>query len=155
MNAQNLKNSILQLAIQGKLVEQREAEGTAKELIEKIQAEKKQLIKEGKIKKQKELPGIKEDEIPFDIPESWEWVRLIDIGITQTGNTPSKTKMEYFGKFIPFISVVVLCFYLCSCIFSAISIFLINPAVHSIQKYGNPDGSYHDLLYFCLSDTRL
>ncbi len=104
MNAQNLKNSILQLAIQGKLVEQREAEGTAKELIEKIQAEKKQLIKEGKIKKQKELPGIKEDEIPFDIPESWEWVRLIDIGITQTGNTPSKTKMEYFGKFIPFIS---------------------------------------------------
>lgn len=104
MNAQDLKNSILQLAIQGKLVEQREAEGTAKELIEKIQAEKKQLIKEGKIKKQKELPGIKEDEIPFDIPESWEWVRLIDIGITQTGNTPSKTKMEYFGKFIPFIS---------------------------------------------------
>ena len=104
MNAQDLKNSILQLAIQGKLVEQREEEGTAKELLKKIASEKKQLIKEGKIKKQKALPEIKDDEIPFDIPESWEWVRLIDIGITQTGNTPSKTKMEYFGKFIPFIS---------------------------------------------------
>ena len=104
MNAQDLKNSILQLAIQGKLVEQREEEGTAKELIKQIEAEKKHLIKEGKIKKQKELPEIKVDEIPFDIPESWEWVRLIEIGITQTGNTPSKTKMEYFGNFIPFIS---------------------------------------------------
>lgn len=79
MNAQDLKNSILQLAIQGKLVEQREEEGTAKELLKKIDAEKKQLIKEGKIKKQKALPDIKEDEIPFDIPESWEWVRLIDL----------------------------------------------------------------------------
>lgn len=79
MNAQDLKNSILQLAIQGNLVEQREEKGTAKELLEKIEAEKKQLIKESKIKKQKALPEIKEDEIPFDIPESWEWVRLGDI----------------------------------------------------------------------------
>ena len=81
MNAQDLKNSILQLAIQGKLVEQRKEEGTAKELIKQIEAEKKHLIKEGKIKKQKELPEIKEDEIPFDIPESWEWVRLIDLSL--------------------------------------------------------------------------
>ena len=81
MNAQDLKNSILQLAIQGKLVEQREEEGTAKELIKQIEAEKKQLFKEGKIKKQKKLPEIKEDEIPFDIPESWEWVRLIDLSL--------------------------------------------------------------------------
>lgn len=79
MTGQDLKNSILQLAIQGKLVEQREEEGTAKELLKKIEAEKKQLIKEGKLKKQKALPEIKEDEIPFDIPESWEWVRLSEI----------------------------------------------------------------------------
>ncbi|WP_313119603.1 restriction endonuclease subunit S [Proteiniclasticum ruminis] len=79
MNAQDLKNSILQLAIQGKLVEQREEEGTSKELLKKIAAAKKQLIKEGKIKKQKALPEIKDDEIPFDIPESWEWVRLSEI----------------------------------------------------------------------------
>lgn len=93
MNAQDLKNSILQLAIQGKLVEQREAEGAAKELIEKIQAEKKQLIKEGKIKKQKELPEIQEDEIPFDIPESWEWVRLGDCCVYAfSGKSPKYTK---------------------------------------------------------------
>jgi type I restriction enzyme S subunit len=88
MNAQDLKNSILQLAIQGKLVEQREEEGTAKELLNKIEAEKKQLIKEGKIKKQKELPEIQEDEIPFDIPESWEWVRLGDVFDIIMGQSP-------------------------------------------------------------------
>ncbi|WP_419954773.1 restriction endonuclease subunit S [Neobacillus niacini] len=79
MNGQDLKNSILQLAIQGKLVEQREEEGTATEFLEQIVAEKKRLIKEGKIKKTKTLPEITEDEIPFDIPESWEWVRLADV----------------------------------------------------------------------------
>jgi type I restriction enzyme S subunit len=100
----DMQKSILQYAIQGKLVEQREEEGTARELYRQIQEEKKKLIKEGKIKKTKALPEITEDEIPFDIPKSWEWVRLIDLGLTQTGNTPSKTKMEYFGNFIPFIS---------------------------------------------------
>jgi len=93
MNAQGLKNSILQLAIQGKLVEQREEEGTAKELLEKIEAEKKQLIKEGKIKKQKTLPEIKEDEIPFDIPESWEWVRLGDVFDIIMGQSPKGTSV--------------------------------------------------------------
>lgn len=81
MKAQDLKNSILQLAIQGKLVEQREEEGTAKELIEQIKAEKEKLIKEKKIKKEKPLPEITEDEILFDIPESWEWVRLSDLSL--------------------------------------------------------------------------
>lgn len=79
MNAQDLKNSILQLAVQGKLVEQRAEEGTARELLEQIAAEKAQLIKEGKIKKEKPLPEITEEEIPFEIPETWEWVRLGDI----------------------------------------------------------------------------
>ena len=79
MNAQDLKNSILQLAVQGKLVEQRAEEGTAKELLKQIKAEKEKLIKEKKIKKEKPLPEITEDEIPFEIPESWEWVRLRDV----------------------------------------------------------------------------
>ena len=78
MTPQELKNSILQLAIQGKLVEQRPEEGTAEELYQQIQAEKQALIKAGKIKKEKPLPEIAEDEIPFDIPESWKWVRLGD-----------------------------------------------------------------------------
>lgn len=81
MNAQDLKNSILQLAIQGKLVEQREDEGTAKELLQLIVAEKEQLLKDKKIKKQKPLPEITPDEIPFEVPESWEWVRLNNIAL--------------------------------------------------------------------------
>ena len=76
MTPQELKNSILQLAIQGKLVEQRPEEGTGEELYRQIQAEKQKLIREGKIKKEKPLPEIAEDEVPFDIPESWKWVRV-------------------------------------------------------------------------------
>ena len=86
MNAKDLKNSILQRAIQGKLVEQRDEEGTSKELIENIKVEREQLIKEKKIKKEKKLPKITDDEIPFDIPESWEWVRLVDLA--DTSETP-------------------------------------------------------------------
>lgn len=73
---EDMKKSVLQYAIQGKLVEQREEEGTGEELYRQIQAEKKRLIKEGKIKKEKPLPEIAEDEIPFDIPGSWKWVRI-------------------------------------------------------------------------------
>jgi len=76
MTPQELKNSILQLAIQGKLVEQRPEEGTAEELCQLLQAKKQHLIKEGKIKKEKSLPEITEDDTPFDIPENWKWVRL-------------------------------------------------------------------------------
>ena len=78
MTPQELKASILQLAIQGKLVEQRAEEGTAEELYQQIQKEKQRLIKAGTIKKGNLLPEITEDEIPFDIPESWQWVRLGD-----------------------------------------------------------------------------
>ena len=76
---EDMKKSILQYAIQGKLVEQRPEEGTGEELYRQIQAEKQRLIKEGRIKKEKPLAEIAEDEIPFDIPESWKWVRLIDL----------------------------------------------------------------------------
>lgn len=75
---EDMKKSVLQYAIQGKLVEQRAEEGTGEELYRQIQEEKKRLIKEGKIKKEKSLPEIAEDEIPFDIPESWRWLRLGD-----------------------------------------------------------------------------
>ena len=79
MTPQELKNSILQLAIQGKLVPQRAEEGSAEELYKQIQAEKKKLIKEKKIKKEKPFPEITDDEKPFDIPETWKWVRLGEI----------------------------------------------------------------------------
>ena len=79
MTPQELKNSILQMAIQGKLVEQRPEEGTAEELFARIQEEKQRLIKEKKIKKEKPLPEITDDEKPFNIPESWMWVRWGDL----------------------------------------------------------------------------
>lgn len=75
----DMQKSILQMAIQGKLVEQRPEEGTGEELYQQIQQEKQQLIKAGTIKKEKPLPTITEDEIPFDIPEGWKWVRLLDL----------------------------------------------------------------------------
>lgn len=79
MTPQELKASILQLAIQGKLVEQRAEEGTAEELYQQIQKEKQRLIKDGVIKKEKPLPEITEDEIPFDIPDGWRWVRIAEV----------------------------------------------------------------------------
>ncbi len=93
MTPQELKNSILQLAIQGKLVEQRPEEGTAEELFARIQEEKRRLIKEGKIKKEKPLPEITEDEKPFDIPDSWMWCRLDDVVIKtiKRGKSPTYT----------------------------------------------------------------
>ena len=85
MTPQELKNSILQLAIQGRLVSQRAEEGTAEELYNQIQAEKQKLIKAGKIKKEKPLPEITDDEKPFEIPESWKWVRLGEIALVLGG----------------------------------------------------------------------
>lgn len=90
MTPEQLKASILQYAIQGKLVEQRPEEGTGEELYQQIQAEKQRLIKEGKIKKEKPLPEIAEDEIPFDLPDSWKWVKLGDC----TGYAQTKEKMS-------------------------------------------------------------
>ena len=74
-----LKSKILDAAIRGKLIEQRAEEGTAEELYCQIQSEKAKLIKEGKIKKEKPLVEIFEDEIPFNIPKSWKWVRLASV----------------------------------------------------------------------------
>ena len=103
---EDMKKSVLQYAIQGKLVEQRAEEGTGEELYRQIQAEKKRLIKEGKIKKEKPLPEIAEDEIPFDIPESWKWVRFSEIMSTMsTGPFGSMLhKTDYIEKGIPLVN---------------------------------------------------
>lgn len=81
----DMQKSIFQIAIQGKLVEQRPEEGTAEELYKQIQEEKKKLIKEGKIKKEKPLPEIAEDEKPYEIPANWTWVRFGDLGSYKKG----------------------------------------------------------------------
>lgn len=90
MTPEQLKASILQYAIQGKLVEQRPEEGTGEELYQQVQAEKQRLIKEKKIKKEKTLAEITEGEIPFDIPDSWKWVKLGDC----TGYAQTKEKVS-------------------------------------------------------------
>ena len=90
MTPQELSGSILQRALQGKLVEQRPEEGTAEELYQQIQDEKKALIKAGIIKKEKPAVPISDDEIPFELPESWKWVRLGDC--TTYAQTKKKLK---------------------------------------------------------------
>lgn len=103
---EDMKKSILQMAMQGKLVEQRPEEGTADELYEQIVAEKAQLIKNGKIKKEKPLPEITEDEIPFEIPSSWKWVRFGELACFFNGdrskNYPNKN--EYVQEGIAWIN---------------------------------------------------
>lgn len=99
----DMKKSLLQYAIQGKLVEQRPEEGTAEELFAQIQEEKQRLIAEKKIKKEKSLPEITDDEKPFDIPESWKWVRVGSCGSWGSGATPSRTNSEYYGGIIPWL----------------------------------------------------
>lgn len=78
-NLTALKSKLIDAAIQGKLTKQLPEDGTAEELYQQIQEEKQRLIKEGKIKKSKPLPAITEDEIPFDIPENWKWIKLGNI----------------------------------------------------------------------------
>ena len=94
----DMQKSVLQLAIQGRLVPQRPEEGTGEDLFRQIQAEKLSLIQSGKIKKEKPLPEITEDEIPFAIPESWKWCRIGDLFQHNTGkalNSSDKNGTSY------------------------------------------------------------
>ena len=91
-DAQALREKILDLAMRGKLVPQDPNDEPASVLLEKIKAEKEQLIKEKKIKKSKPLPPITDDEKPFDIPNSWEWVRLGDVITILRGGSPRPIK---------------------------------------------------------------
>lgn len=104
-----LKQSVLQYAMEGKLVKQDPSDEPASELIKKIENEKAELVKEGKIKKSKKLPAITDDEKPFDIPDSWEWVRLGEIGIVTSGGTPRKAEKSYWDDAnIPWITPAVM-----------------------------------------------
>ena len=102
MNAQQLKNSILQEAIEGRLVPQDPNDEPASVLLDKIRKEKARLVKEGKLKKKdlEEIP-ISEDEKPFEIPESWKWVRIDQIATSQLGKTLDKGKQT--GKEYPYL----------------------------------------------------
>ena len=95
-----LKQSVLQYAMEGKLVKQNLSDEPASELIKKIENEKAELIKEGKIKKSKKLPSINDDEKPFDIPDGWEWVRLGNI--FDIASSKRVMKKEWRSSGIPF-----------------------------------------------------
>ena len=106
-DAEILKSKLIDAAIQGKLTEQLPSDGTAEELYQQIQTEKKALISAGKIKKEKPLKEIEEDEIPFEIPESWKWVRLGDISrrIWAGGDKPSDfTKEKDEARTVPVVA---------------------------------------------------
>ena len=99
-DAQALREKILDLAMRGKLVSQDPNDEPASMLLEKIKAEKAELIKEKKIKKTKSLPPITDDEKPFDIPDSWEWVRLGDV--FEITSSKRVMKKEWRDTGIPF-----------------------------------------------------
>ena len=95
MTAQQLKNAILQEAIEGRLVPQDPNDEPASILLEKIRKEKERLVKEGKLKKKDlEVKPISEDEIPFEIPESWEWVRIKTIFSMQAGKNVTSSDIN-------------------------------------------------------------
>ena len=96
----DMQKSILQMAMQGKLVPQLPEEGTGVELYRQIQAEKQALIKAGKIKKEKPLPEITEDEIPFDIPDSWMWIKVGDLAVVQSSKRVFEK--DYVSEGVPF-----------------------------------------------------
>ena len=93
----DMQKSLLQMAIQGKLVDQRPEEGIGEELYRQIQSEKQRLIKSGKNKKEKPLPEITSAEIPFDIPESWVWLRFGEVGELKNGYAFKSTEYTRDG----------------------------------------------------------
>ena len=118
---ESLKKSILQEAVQGKLVPQDPSDEPAEALLERIRVEKQRLIKEGKIKKNKhesvifrrdnshyEKRGSEEvcidDEIPFEIPESWAWARLLSFGVFSSGKTPSMSNPQFWNGNVPWVT---------------------------------------------------
>jgi len=100
-NVKSLKKSILQLAVQGKLVPQDPQDQPASELLKEIEREKNRLIKEGKIKKQEPLPPIKPEEIPYSVPKNWAWVRLHEVIDVRDGTHDSP---KYLDSGIPLIT---------------------------------------------------
>ena len=97
-----LRRFVLDLAVRGKLVEQDPADEPAWELLKRITEEKAHLVKSGKVRKQKIVEPLEPEQL-FSTPNGWFWVRLHEIGITQTGTSPSSSKPELFGDFIPFV----------------------------------------------------
>ena len=107
MDTKKLRQKILDLAIRGKLVPQDPNDEPASVLLERIKAEKERLIKEGKIKRSKKTTKTSDtphyENVPFEIPGNWVWTTLGNIGIWQSGGTPSRSNKSYYGGNIPWL----------------------------------------------------
>ena len=103
IDTEALRKKVIDLAIQGKLTLQLPEDGDAEDFYVQIQKEKAKHIKEGKIKKEKPLPGITDEEIPFEIPTNWKWMRLGDLCLQITDGTHRTPSYKKEG--IPFLSV--------------------------------------------------
>ena len=106
MDTKKLRQKILDLAIHGKLVPQDPNDEPASVLLERIKAEKEDLIKEGKIKRSKKSAKTSDtphyENVPFEVPDNWVWTIVGEVGEVITGSTPSKDIAEYYGGDIPF-----------------------------------------------------
>ena len=98
-----LRQAILQEAVQGKLVSQDPNDEPASELLKKIKKEKENLIKDGKIRKEKPFIPISDEERSYELPNGWEWVRLGEIVKTSSGGTPNRSISSYYGGKIPWL----------------------------------------------------
>ena len=107
MDTKKLRQKILDLAIHGKLVPQDPNDEPASVLLERIKAEKERLIKEGKIKRSKKSAKTSDtphyENVPFEVPESWVWTTLGEVGTWQSGGTPSRSNKTYYGGNIPWL----------------------------------------------------
>ena len=100
-NVAELRKAILQLAVMGRLVPQDPEDPPTSDLLKEIDAEKQRLVKAGKIKAPKPLPPIKPDEVPYQLPQGWEWVRVAELTDVGTGSTPETTNQDFYGGSIP------------------------------------------------------
>ncbi|MBF0408757.1 MAG: restriction endonuclease subunit S [Candidatus Riflebacteria bacterium] len=103
-NVAELRKTILQLAVMGKLVPQNPNDQPASELLKEIEAEKNRLEKEGKIKKQEPLPPVKAEEMLFELPKDWKWLRLGDISSVNMGQSPDGKSYNDEGRGVPLVN---------------------------------------------------
>ena len=107
MDTKKLRQKILDLAIRGKLVPQDPNDEPASVLLERIKAEKERLIKEGKIKRSKKTAKTSDtphyENVPFEVPKGWVWTTLGNVGVWQSGGTPSRSNKSYYGGRIPWL----------------------------------------------------